>query len=88
MANTAQARKRAKQNEKKRAINASQGSTLKTLLRKVREAVKKKDSELAASAWSKALPYLHRMSQKGLIHRNKASRYQSRLSQLVKNCNT
>lgn len=84
MANTAQAKKRAKQAEKSRIRNAGQRSNLRTFIKKVIAAVNEGDKEKAQTAFKTAMPIIDSAVNKGLIHKNKASRSKSRLSARVK----
>ena len=80
MANTAQAKKRAKQAEKSRVRNAGQRSNLRTFIKKVIAAVNAGDKEKAQAAYNTAVPVIDSAVNKGLIHKNKASRSKSRLN--------
>ena len=80
MANSPQARKRARQNDKNRAHNASQRSMVRTYLKKVYYALEAKDLEAAKAAYEAAVPVIDRMADKGLYHKNKAARHKSRLN--------
>lgn len=84
MANTAQARKRARQAEKRRAHNASQRSMMRTYTKRVVKAIAAGDKEQAAAAYGVAVPVLDRMARKGLIHPNKAARHKSRLNAQIR----
>jgi small subunit ribosomal protein S20 len=84
MANTAQAKKRAKQAEKSRVRNAGQRSNLRTFIKKVLVAVKSGDKEKAQAAFNIAQPIIDSAINKGIIHKNKAARGKSRLSAKVK----
>ena len=84
MANTAQARKRAKQAELHRQRNASQRSTLRTAIKKVAAAINAGDANAAKEAYKTAVPLIDRMAGKGLIHANKAARHKSRLNQHIR----
>lgn len=84
MANTAQAKKRARQAEKHRELNASQRSTLRTAIKKAVNAVKTGNKAEAAAAYQAAVPVIDSMARKGLIHANKAARHKSRLNQHIK----
>ncbi|MCB1692577.1 MAG: 30S ribosomal protein S20 [Pseudomonadales bacterium] len=84
MANTPQARKRAKQAEKRRKRNASQRSALRTAIKKVVAAIQNGQVEPASSAYSAAVPVIDRAVTHGLIHKNKAARHKSRLNAQVK----
>ena len=84
MANTAQAKKRAKQAEKSRVRNAGQRSNLRTFVKKVIAAVNAGDKEKAQAAYNTVVPIIDSAVNKGIIHKNKASRGKSRLSAKVK----
>jgi small subunit ribosomal protein S20 len=84
LANSAQARKRARQAEVGRKRNASQRSMLRTYIKNVIKAVEAGDAQAAQSAYAKAVPVIDKSAGKGLIHRNKAARHKSRLSQHVR----
>ena len=84
MANSAQARKRARQAVKRKERNASQRSTVRTYIKKVIAAVSSNDSEAAKSALVQAIPVIDKMVSKGILHKNQAARYKSRLSGKVK----
>lgn len=83
MAHHKSAIKRIKQNEKRNARNRHQKSTLKTYIKRVREAVEKKDKEAAVAALQIAIPIIDKTSTKGVIHKSTASRSVSRLTKLV-----
>lgn len=84
MANSAQARKRARQNVKQRAKNVSQRSMVRTYIKRVVAAIEAKSYELATEAYKKAVPIIDRMADKGIIHKNKAARHKSRLNKAIK----
>ncbi|KZY53881.1 MULTISPECIES: 30S ribosomal protein S20 [Sulfitobacter] len=84
MANTRQSAKRARQNEKRFAINKARRSRIRTYLRKVEEAITSGDKEAATAALKAAQPELMRGVTKGVFHKNTASRKMSRLSARVK----
>ncbi len=84
MANSPQARKRARQAEKRRAHNASLRSLVRTVIKKVHTAVQTGDPDAARTAYENAVPVIDRMADKGIIHKNKAARHKSRLSAHVK----
>jgi len=84
MANTAQSKKRARQNDKRRAHKSSQRSMVRTYLKKVYYALEAKDLETAKAAYEQAVPVIDRMADKGLIHKNKAARHKSRLNAHIK----
>ncbi|MEX2515568.1 MAG: 30S ribosomal protein S20 [Gammaproteobacteria bacterium] len=80
MANIASAKKRARQSENNRQLNASQRSMLRTNIKKVLNAVQAKDKDAATAAYQSVVPIIDRMADKGLIHKNKAARHKSRLN--------
>lgn len=80
MANSAQARKRARQAEKHRQRNASQRSMMRTQVKRVIKEIGAGNKDAAAAAYKAAVPVLDHMARKGLIHKNKAARYKSRLN--------
>lgn len=84
MANTAQAKKRARQNEARFAINKMRRSRIRTHLRAVEEAIETGDKTVAAAALKAAQPELMRGVTKGVYHKNTASRKMSRLAARVK----
>lgn len=84
MANTAQARKRAGQAEKRRQHNAAQRSLLRTRIKQVRKAIASGDRDAAVAAYQTAVPVIDRLADKDLIHKNKAARHKSALNQQIK----
>ncbi len=84
MANTPQAKKRARQAVKRRAHNGSMRSMLRTYIKKVILAINAKDKSAAETALQAAVPVIDRMTSKGLIHKNKAARHKGRLYTRVK----
>ena len=84
MANHKSAIKRIKQNQKKNERNTHIKSTLKTYIKRVREAAAAKDVAAAKEALTAAIPIVDGAATKGVIHRSTASRNVSRLTRLVK----
>jgi small subunit ribosomal protein S20 len=84
MANSAQAKKRIRQNERRRLINKSRVSRIRTFVRKVEEAIASGDKAAAGEALKAAQPEIMRGVTKGVIHKKTASRKVSRLAQRVK----
>lgn len=84
MANSPQAKKRARQNDRRAAINKARRSRIRTYLRKVEEAIESGDQASAAAALKEAQPELMRGVTKGIFHKNTASRKVSRLAKRVK----
>ncbi len=84
MANSVSARKRARQAEKNRLLNASQRSAMRTSIKKVDAAIEAGDKSAAEAAYKAAVPAIDRSVNKGLIHRNKAARHKSRLNDRIR----
>lgn len=84
MPNTSTAKKRLRQNDKRRARNRARRSALRTQIRKVRAAVAAGNLELAASEFRLATKRLDQAAAAKLIHDNTAGRLKSRLSALIK----
>jgi small subunit ribosomal protein S20 len=84
MANSPQARKRARQNAARFAVNKARRSRIRTFLRRVEEAIASGDRAAAEAALRGAQPELMRGVTKGVLHKNTASRKLSRLSGRVK----
>jgi small subunit ribosomal protein S20 len=84
MANTTSAKKMARKIVKRTEINRSRRSRMRTFLRKVEEAIAAGDASVAAAALRDAEPEIMRAAQKGIVHRNTASRKVSRLATRVK----
>ena len=84
MANSPQAKKRARQIERRTAVNKTRKSRIRTFLRKVEEAIDSGDKYAAIAALRAAQPELMRGVTKGLFHKNTASRKVSRLASRVK----
>lgn len=84
MANSAQARKRARQAVKQRSHNASQRSALRTAIKKIIKAVEAGDKTAAQAAYNENVSVIDRIADKKIVHKNKASRHKSRLSAAVK----
>ncbi|MBM2575860.1 30S ribosomal protein S20 [Jannaschia sp. Os4] len=83
MANSPQAKKRARQNERRFAVNKARRSRIRTYLRKVEEAIASGDKAAAEAALKAAQPELMRGVTKGVLHKNTASRKMSRLASRV-----
>jgi small subunit ribosomal protein S20 len=84
MANTAQARKRARQSVERNKHNSSLRSMLRTAIKRVRQAVDAGDKAVAADTLQKATSVIDRVADKHIIHKNKAARHKSRLAAAVK----
>jgi small subunit ribosomal protein S20 len=84
MANTAQARKRARQAEATRQRNASQKSALRTAVKKVKKAIASGDKTAAAEVYRQSQAVIDRVADKRIVHKNLAARTKSRLVQAIK----
>ena len=84
MANIKSAKKRARQAEKRRRHNAGLRSMVRTYIKKVILAIESGNKENAQKAYQEAVPVIDRMVSKGIIHKNKAARHKSRLSDHIK----
>ena len=84
MPNTKSAKKRMKQSETRRLRNRSVKSSVKTQVRKLRDAITGGNLEDADTQFRTAVKRLDQAAAKGVIHRNAASRTKSRLSHAVK----
>lgn len=84
MANSAQARKRARQAEATRERNASLKSALRTAVKKVKKAVTTGDKSAATTQLRASQAVIDRIADKKIVHKNLASRTKSRLAQAIK----
>ena len=80
MASHASAIKRAKQNEKRSLRNLHMKTTVKTAIKRVRQAVEEKDVEGAKKALQFAIPLIQKGRSKGIFHKNTSARKISRLT--------
>jgi small subunit ribosomal protein S20 len=78
------AKKRIRQNEKRRSRNRHGRSTLRTAIKKVEKSVETEQAEQAQVSLRQAVKRLDKAVNKGLLHRNNASRRVSRLTRKVK----
>jgi small subunit ribosomal protein S20 len=83
MANTKSAKKAARQATRRTVVNKARRTRLRSSVRKVEEAIASGDKEAAAAALKEAEPVIARTAQKGIVHRNSASRKMSRLTKRV-----
>ncbi|MDI9849881.1 30S ribosomal protein S20 [Rhodoblastus sp. 17X3] len=83
MANTKSAKKAVRQIERRTTVNRQRRSKMRTFVRKVEEAIVAGDQVAAKTALAVAEPILMRAAQKGIVHRNTASRKVSRLTARV-----
>ena len=84
MANHYSALKRARQTETRTARNRANKSRLRTSLRQLREAIAGGDAKAIQTSVSGAVSLLDKAVQKGVLHKNTASRYKARLNARVK----
>lgn len=84
MANTAQARKRARQSEKLRRHNMSMRSEFRTAIKKVRKAIAAGDQAAAQQLYQEATSVVDRIADKKIVHKNKAARHKSRLNAQIR----
>jgi small subunit ribosomal protein S20 len=84
LANTAQAKKRARQAEKHRAHNTSMRSNMRTSIKKVVNTIAAGQKDQAENAYKAASPVVDAMARKGIIHKNKAARHKSRLNKHIR----
>jgi len=84
MANTNSAKKMTRKIAKRTEVNKARRSRMRTFLRKVEEAIAAGNQSAAAEALRSAEPEIMRAAQKGIVHRNMASRKVSRLAARVK----
>ena len=84
MANTISAKKMTRKIAKRTAVNTTRRSRVRSFIRKVEEAIASGDNAVASEALKSAQPEIMRCAQKGILHKNTASRKVSRLAQRVK----
>jgi small subunit ribosomal protein S20 len=84
MANTTSAKKAARKIARRTTVNIARRSRMRSIVRKVEEAIAGGDAKLAKDALSNAEPVIARAAQQGVIHRNTASRTVSRLAARVR----
>ena len=84
MANSAQAKKRARQNAVQRLHNMSQRSAYRTAVKKVRKAIEAGDKATAQVVYKDSVSAVDSIADKKIIHKNKAARHKSRLSAQIK----
>jgi len=80
LANSPQARKRARQHNKRRIHNMSQRSAMRSSIKKMLKLIAGKDEENATAAYRDAVSKIDRAQTRGLHHKNRAARLKSRLN--------
>lgn len=83
MPNHKSAEKRMRQNEKRREINRSNRSRLRTSIKKLRAAMAGDDAGQLSTVLTETISTIDKAVQKGVLHRNAAARYKSRLTSHV-----
>lgn len=83
MPNHKSAEKRVRQNEKKRAVNRANRSNLRTQIKKLRSAIAGHDKNQSQDLLTPTISAIDKAVNKGVLHKNTAARYKSRLSQHV-----
>jgi len=84
MANTRSAKKAIRQAQRRTEINGARRSRVRTFVRKVEEAIASGDQQAAEQALRAAQPEIVRGANRGILHRNTASRKISRLAHRIK----
>jgi len=84
VANSPQAKKRARQNEKNRKHNASLRSMARTSIKKVQSKIESGNYDEAQAAFTQMQPILDSMVNKGIFAKNKVARHKSRLTSKIK----
>ncbi len=84
MANSASAKKRARQAVGRRTRNVGDRSMMRTCIKKVYYAIEAGDKSAAEEAYKVACPVIDRIAGKGLIHMNKAARHKSRMNNNIR----
>jgi len=84
MANTKQARHRARQSTVRNAHNSAQRSRLRTAIKSVRKAIEAGDKNAAMETLSRATGVIDSIADKKVVHKNTASRNKSRLAAAIK----
>ena len=84
MANTPQARKRVRQAMKARERNASQKSAFRTSIKRVLKSLADKNKEKSNELFKETTSLAAKLVKKGLMHKNKAARYQSKINKQIR----
>jgi len=83
MANHKSAEKRIRQSEKRRAVNRQNKSAMRTEIKRLRSALTLGDAKTAKEMLPEVVSIIDRSIQKGVLHKNAASRYKARLTRRV-----
>ncbi len=84
MANTKSAAKNIRKSQRRREINKARVSTLRSQIKKLRTRVQEKDAAAASQELKKTISVIDRSIRKGVLHKNTAARYKSRLTKSVR----
>ncbi|MDH5610860.1 MAG: 30S ribosomal protein S20 [Gammaproteobacteria bacterium] len=84
MANSASAKKRARQAVVRRTRNVGERSMMRTCIKKVYYSIAAGDKAAAEAAYKEACPVIDHMAGKGIIHMNKAARHKSRMNNNIR----
>ena len=84
MANIQSAKKRARQGEKRRLHNIALKSRMRSAMKKVLKAIQAGDKAAADAEYKAAVPEIDKAASKGLIQKNRAAKYKSRLNSRLK----
>jgi small subunit ribosomal protein S20 len=84
LANIQSAKKRAKQSEQRRLHNIALKSRMRTRMKAVLKAIQAGDKDAANAEFRAAVPEIDKAASKGLIQKNRAAKYKSRLNARVK----
>jgi small subunit ribosomal protein S20 len=84
LANTKSAAKNIRKSQRRRAINKARVSALRTQIKKLRSSVKAKDASAASQELTRTISVIDRSLRKGILHKNTAARYKSRLTRTVR----
>ena len=84
MANSPQARKRARQEVVRRERNVAHKSKFRTVIKNTVYAIEEGDKAKATEMFKIAVPVIDKTASKGIIHKNKAARHKSRLTKRIK----
>lgn len=80
MPNHKSSEKRVRQNEKRRNINRSNRSRVRTQIKKLRSALSASDKSLSQELLNPTVSIIDKAVNKGILHKNTAARYKSRLT--------
>lgn len=83
MPNHKSAEKRVRQSEKRRDVNRNRKSSLRTQIKKLRAALNASDKNLSQDLLNPTVSTIDKAVNKGILHKNTAARYKSRLTQHV-----